>query len=171
MSLDELCSDLEANQTELEKVQMFSADDVKKYLASTVWPFLENVVAEIEDLDASLSDLVEKTEDILQPETAGIFAVVIQGCVQVMDELAKRLRPGNAGDQKWKVKLGELRKICNTAAETLQEITVMPDEADDNTDNTEPGDDDGDDQQPSHRADADHPAQEQDAQAPQGSAG
>lgn len=134
MSVHELRVDIDRAIADLPAVTLFSVDDVKKYLTETLLPLLDSTCMEMEEHDediGGLMDIAEGDTDMLQPETAGIFALVIKAGLEVTAELAKRLRPGNAGDEKWKKKLAQMQQICKAAEAKLFEITVeeeAPDE-------------------------------------------
>lgn len=129
MSVEELRADIDRAIADLPNVNLFAVDDVKQYLASTLLPLLENVVNELDEHDEdieSLMETVDGTADMLQPETAGLFAMTIKVCLELRAELGKRLRPGNAGDEKWKKKLLQVDQVCKVAEAKLMEITVEP---------------------------------------------
>lgn len=138
MSLDDLKADLQRNVADLEATTMYGVDDLKKYLRETLWPFLHVVVEEMEELDSDISDMVEGSEDILQPETAGIFAVVIVQAMDLCKELETRLRKNDVADQTVKKKVAQLRNVCGIAQQTLMDITVHPDPSKDESNGNDP---------------------------------
>lgn len=78
LSLDDLKNDLDRITDDLRTRVFIVPDDIKSYLQQQLLPFVSNVVEVMEGIDGDVSDLVEHAEDILQPETAGIFALAIQ---------------------------------------------------------------------------------------------
>jgi hypothetical protein len=126
MSLEDLQSDIDRNLGELDAHAFSSPDEIRAYFRDTMYPLLASVSSELEDIDNDVADMVQQSEDILQPETAGLFAAVIVGAVQVMAALEKRLK-ANTNDNKWLAKIQQLRHVCDLAQKTLHEITVQPD--------------------------------------------
>lgn len=123
MSIEDLESDMNRNADELDSVTFASFDDVKAYLKQTMFPLMGNMVEELADIDNELAEYVEGRADMLQPQTAGIFAAVIVHCRQLIVTV-KKLQPTN---QKVLVKLEAIKKVCALAEQTLEEITVVPD--------------------------------------------
>ena len=138
MSIDDLRNDLDRNIETLEATTFAGFGDIKDFFKQTMFPLLENVVSELEELDSDISDLVEKSEDVLQPETAGIFAAVITQARKIADALEKRIPPSDANFAKWRASLGAFRQICVKAEEVLIAITV-------NIEEEEPDEDAADD--------------------------
>jgi len=134
MSVEELKSDIDRNLAELDARPMATVDDVKAYLKDTVLALFAATANEIEEIDDDLSDLVEHADDILQPETAAIFALVIKEAVAISDALRKRLRPNNDNDTKWAKRLDQLRGVLEMAGQRLLEITVQPEVEQDEVD-------------------------------------
>lgn len=137
MSIEDLEGDLARNITDFATTTFLTANDVQKYLGDTLWPFLQNMVAEVRDQDNCISDLVNEADDVLQPDTAGIFAAVIISSKMMMQELVMRLTK-SPKDAELKTKLAQIRPIITKAEETLEEITIFPEEDEEQTD------DDGD---------------------------
>lgn len=134
MTVEDLQADIERNIAELDARPLSTIDDVKAYLKDTVLPLFAATGSALEEIDDDLSDLVEHADDILQPETAAVFALVIKGAVEVSDALRKRLRPNNENDAKWIKRLDQLRAVCETAGQRLLEITVQPEPEEDDVD-------------------------------------
>ena len=138
MSVQELRADIDRTIAELDGRAMFSVDDVKKFFADTVLPLLDQTCSELEAVDAEIAEhdedidglmnMAEGAEDMLQPETAGVFALVITACRELAKELASRLRPNNAGDEKWKKRVAQVNQFCQIAEDKLREITVEVEE-------------------------------------------
>jgi hypothetical protein len=139
VSIEDLQSDLERNLAELDNRAFTSFDDVRSWLRDTLFPLMTNMTSEIEEIDNDVADMVQQSEDILQPETAGLFAMVIANCIQLAGALGKRLKQ-NPNDQKWAAKIQQSLHVCELATKTLQEITVQPDAPDDDGESDE-GDD------------------------------
>src|SRR4029077_17780817 len=69
---------------------------------------------------------LHEASSVLQPETAGIFAAVITQCRGLAEGLKRRLKKGDANDEKWAKRLPKILAICDAAQDTLLEITVTP---------------------------------------------
>lgn len=136
MSMEELEQDLERNIADLENTTFLSAEDVRKYLRETLWPFLSNHVAETTEIDDCVANMVEDSDDVLQKDTASLFAAVIVSGQKLMEELIKRLTK-TPDDQKVRNAIAELRPIYAQAAAKLEEITVDVEEDDDEEDEPE----------------------------------
>jgi hypothetical protein len=130
MSMEELEQDLERNIADLENTAFLSAEDVRKYLRETLWPFMTNLVAETTEIDDCVANMVEDSDDVLQRDTASLFAAVIVSCQKMMDELVKRLTK-TPEDQIVRNAIAQVRPICLQAAGKLEEITVDEEEEDD----------------------------------------
>lgn len=136
MSLDELRNDLKANMAALVKI---TPGETRDHLKETLWPFLEALVDVVDEIDDAVAELVDQQEDYLQPETAGVFAAVIQSSLQLAAELKKR-----AGTDLNVVKaIGLHEQLCEQAMTVLGEITMIPSDHDeDDDDDEEEGDED-----------------------------
>lgn len=131
MSIEDLKADLADNMAEAKALGTSittSVQDIVKHLNNSFWPFVENVVTEMEDLDEGLSDLYHGAEDILQPDTAKLFAGVITGGAILVTELERRL---TAADGKLKEAIAEWRELADQAGAALEEIVVPEAEGDD----------------------------------------
>lgn len=139
MSIEDLQSDLERNLTELDAQTFASLDDVKAYFKSTIYPLLASVSSELEEIDNDVADMVQQSEDILQPETAGLFAMIIGNAIQLCGALQKRLKD-NKNDAVWAQKIAQTMHICELGKNTLDQITVQPDADEDQDPAAEPDD-------------------------------
>lgn len=124
--IETLRNDLHDIKTALPEL----GDPTKVWVSRTLLPFLESMVDQLSEIDESILDLVEQTEDILQPETAGVFAIVIQGCLATISHLGKRLKK-TAEDAALAKELARLKTACIQARELLVQITVAPEEPED----------------------------------------
>lgn len=143
MSIEDLKADLEQNLKEAKALASSMGTtslDLAKHMVQTMWPFLENVVGELEDLDAGVSDLYHGAEDILQPETGKLFATVIAGAAGLIGELEKRLVL--PVDDPYAVAIREWRTLAAEAGTALTEIVVPELEDTDEDDDDEDEDDD-----------------------------
>lgn len=143
MSIEDLKADLASNMKACRELIargiLLTPSDLAKHQLDQ-WAFLENVVNDVEEMDGTLSDLYHNAEDILQPETAALFAAVATGGLGLVGELEKRLTPA---DGKIRAAIAEFKKLAIEATDILREITIPEDDEDDEEDEDEE-DDDGD---------------------------
>jgi hypothetical protein len=142
MSMETLESDLKSNLALVAALQpeLATSADVVRVLKET-WAFIENHVAETGAIDLCVQDLLRNAEDILQPETAEIFAAVVTGGLAVAAALKTKISR-DTDAQLYKV-AEELERNCKKAEEILEEIVI---DVDDDDDDDEYEDDDEDDE-------------------------
>jgi len=126
MSMEELKADLRRNLTDAAKLEGFSA--VGKHLVNTLWPFLEALVENVEEIDDAVAELVSQQEDYLQPETAG----VILALVEVAGAMAGRL--AGAEDDETKQLLALHAHLSQEVTSLLEQITLDGSDEDDGED-------------------------------------
>lgn len=123
-TIETLQEDLRANMSAARELNAASSvGDLAEHIKNTMWPFMEAVVEQVEELDGCVEDLLNQTEDILQPETGAQFVAVVQSALVLMGELKKRLGPG-PDDQKVDAAVTEFFGNANDMIAMLQEITV-----------------------------------------------
>lgn len=145
MSVETLREDLKSNIASLKDLTALSPlDDYAKHLKDTLWPFMESMLEQIEDLDGCVEDLLNHAEDILQPETGALFLTVVTGGLGLVGELKKRLGPGD--DPKILAAIAEFEKNANEATAVLTEITIPVQDEDEDEDDEEGDEDDDDDE-------------------------
>ena len=123
MSLDELREDLARN---IKDARTIVDDRTRAHLENTLWPFLEAIIDVVDEMDDAVAELVDQQEDYLQPETAGLFAAIIQSSLQLVIELRKRA-PGDKAIEQMCV--GHER-ACEQAMLVLGEVTMIANEDD-----------------------------------------
>lgn len=146
MSVETLKADLKANLAELAQMSELtvSAADILKHLKGTLWPMLEAVVDETSEIDDCVADMIAGAEDILQPETAEVFAAIIAGA-KVAAAAVRTNIPKEQNPQLHKI-MDELEKNLVAGEEIMKEIVIDPgDDADDDDEDDEDDDDDADD--------------------------
>ncbi len=144
MSIEDLRADLATNLQQAKGLNAMSTlGDVTGHLNNTLWPFLENLVTELADVDEGLGDLYHGAEDILQPETGELFATVIAGASGLVGELEKRLVL--PADAKLFVAIKEWRRLAAESGQVLQEIVVQAADGNDEDDEEEDDEEDDDD--------------------------
>jgi hypothetical protein len=129
MSLDELRDDLRRNLAEARTLT--SVEQIHDHLVNTLWPFIEAQLEVIDEIDDAVAELVDQQEDYLQPETAAIFAAVVQSSLHLGAELKKRA----GGDTSVLKLISNHEQICEQAIETLGAITMVS--ADEETETNE----------------------------------
>lgn len=112
-------------------------EDVVAFLQHTMWPTIEAAVDEVAQIDECVEDLLNASEDILQPETAELFAALVVAGRAVATELTKRLGPGDAETRKL---VSGFLDLATSAEAAIVEITVPEDEDEEDEDE---GDEEG----------------------------
>lgn len=139
MSLDTLKEDLKQNLATLTTMnELSSVGDVVNHLKNTLWPTLESIVDELAEVDDCVADMVNNAEDILQPETAEVFAAVLAASAVVAAALKPMLDPAKDADMINLV--AELERNIKKANAIMQEIVI--DDVDPEYDDDDDDDDD-----------------------------
>lgn len=139
MSLDTLKEDLKQNLATLTTMnELSSVGDVVNHLKNTLWPTLESIVDELAEVDDCVADMVNNAEDILQPETAEVFAAVLAASAVVAAALKPMLDPDKDADMINLV--AELERNIKKANAIMQEIVI--DDVDPEYDDDDDDDDD-----------------------------
>lgn len=130
-------ADLKRNLTDAKHV---ADSSTREHLQDTLWPFLEAIVEAIEEIDDSVAELIDHEEDYLQPETAAVFAAVIQSSMLLVAELKKRdigvatiaatRTDGTTVQVALKDAVEQHEQLCAQAIELLGSVTMMMQEDD-----------------------------------------
>lgn len=128
MSLDELRADLKRNMAEAGRLTTVA--EIRDHFVNTLWPFIEAKLDIVEEMDDAVAEMVDKTEDYLQADTAGIFAAVVQSSLALSAELRKRA----IGDDLLSKRIDTHDQLCREAIEVLGQITMIDPEEDENED-------------------------------------
>lgn len=148
MSVETLKADLKSN---LETLRLMvpgvaSPDELVRHLKDTLWPMLESIVEEVAEIDDCMNDIVSGAEDILQPETAEVFAGIIAGALAVAAALKMKVGNDTEEDRQLRKVIGELEANCRAGEELLKDVVIDPGDDDDGEDEeTDDGDEDDDD--------------------------
>jgi len=108
--------------------------DLVRFLQDNLMPLIASHVESHTELDEAVMDLVEQTEDILQPETAKDFGMLIvmgQAIVQKCIQLAPKDPKGKLLDGKLAQALAAYMVVSKRCQETLEEITLAEGEDED----------------------------------------
>lgn len=120
--MEQLMTDLAENGKDLARLgPETSVAELVTFLKTTLWPSLVALAEQTEEIDGCVEDLLHAQEDILQPETARVFAGIIAGGLVLVAELKKRLKPE---DTKILAAAGEFEQLCAQGQEALEEITI-----------------------------------------------
>lgn len=128
MSLDELKADLPSLDAALAALGDAPAPSVKDLitcLRQNHTAFLGNLVAEVDEIDSAVDQLVHQ-EGMLSKESAGIIAAPMILAEKLVGELEKLTTDVNIKRQ-----CGEWRKLYALAVEELEEVTDDGDDGDD----------------------------------------
>lgn len=136
MSIASLRADLADVVNALTQRTFETPADVQAFLRDELVAWLGNAVNEIDEMDESIAGIYERSEDVLQPETAGIFAKMIVGVRELGAELATLKKD----DATWLAKIAEYSQASVLAEQTLEQITTDP------QDDEDEGDDDDEDE-------------------------
>ena len=134
MSLDELRADLARN---IKEAAGIADQTARQHLQNTLWPFLEAMLEVVDEMDDAVAELVDQQDDYLQPETAGVFAAVIQSSLALTAELRKRIAEPALVEQ-----ITQHEQLCAQAVIILGEITMIPEEGEEAEGNAEATEDD-----------------------------
>lgn len=138
MSIETLRADLKANLESLKTMALPTADALKSHLVNNLWPFIDAVVDEVDEIDESVEDMVAGTE-VIHTATGEIFTGLIVSGEVLVTELVQRA--GN--DQRILALVREWRELAKQGKDILEEI-VIPDP------DPEPDDEDADDKDDDH---------------------
>ena len=143
MALEDLQSDLKSNRAEAQRLLASDPENpLIRHMVNTVWPFQEAVLEELGEQAEALDDAVDQAGDMLQADTAGVFAAVILANQRLCDELDRKLGPSEVELRGFIV---AARHAAVEASELLEEITIPPHAEDDDIDDDSTVDADGDD--------------------------
>ncbi len=133
-AIEQLKADYAANLEEVAALgPLTSVPDLVSHLQHTLWPFVGELVKNLDEIEGVQEGMYEDSDDILQPETAGFFMALVLGARELCDELEKRA----AGDAKLLAGVKRIRIIAQKCQEVLEDITIE-------VDDDEEGDDDAD---------------------------
>lgn len=122
MSLEELRTDLKRN-AELASMAAIPVD-IRQYMATTMWPFVEAVLDHLGEQDDAIAELIEQAEDFLHADTAKEIGKPLGIGFALADALEKL-----AGtDPKVKQLVAEYRTSAQTALATLRDVSIADDE-------------------------------------------
>lgn len=136
MSMEQLKADLKESLASVKTLDPATTTpaDLVRFVKNTLWPTIEAIVEETDEMDASigeLSDMMDGVADVLNHETGTVFAGIIAGGLTLVGELDKLAIPPPL-----KLAIGEFRTLCKQGAEILDEI-VLPESDDDDEDDDE----------------------------------
>lgn len=152
MSLAEVRADIARNVAALSTVGPDPAS-VVAYFKNTFWPWAEALVDELDVIDDAVDDLIEESDDILQPETASSLSIPLVLGTALAAELKKRvdLEPDSPAKAELLAKIRAFAKGFKEATEIIADITIArdfedaPEEGGVDEDDDEGDDDDEDD--------------------------
>jgi hypothetical protein len=125
VSLSELREDLKRNMGEATGLK--TVEQIREHLVNTLWPFIEANLDVIDEIDDAVAELVDQQEDYLQPETAAIFAAVVQSSMQLAAELQKRA----GGDPLLAQLITNHEQLCEQAVMVLGQVTMISEDDED----------------------------------------
>lgn len=144
MSIEQLKSDTAEVVKALPSGPLTSAADVAAYMKNNFLPLFGDLVTELEEMDATIADLVSGAPDILHQESATLFLALIEGAAKIIAELRGKLsQHGIEIEPPIAKAMKEWDDLATDGRRTLEEVTFIdPDEDPDPA-----GDQDDDDDQ------------------------
>lgn len=124
MSIETLRDDLKANVESLVAIAEPTPAELKAHLQHSLWPFLEALVGEMDDIDEAVAELAEGAAEVLHTETGALFAGLIAQGRELMVELKQRI--GDNMPLLRKIKAWEA--LAKQGEEALTDIVVPDDE-------------------------------------------
>lgn len=141
--------DLKSRAKEALGGSMPTAADIARFIKGDLLPFIENHVAQSAEMDGCIEDMMYRQEDVLQPETAAVFASIIvggRGMALKVRELSPKHPDGTLVDGALDKAIAEYLGLCQSGEHIVAEITLPPqDDDDDEEDDDEDGDPDDED--------------------------
>lgn len=145
MSTEQLKADLKESLATVKAMDptTTTAADLVRHLKDTLWPTIEAVIDEIEDIDGSveeLADTLDGESEYLSEATGAVFAGIIAAGLAIAGEAEKLALPDPL-----KQAIGEFRQLCRQGAEKLNEIVIPdPDDVDEGDEDDDADDDEED---------------------------
>jgi ABC-type transporter Mla subunit MlaD len=96
------------------------------YLKNDLVPFLSAVTTELEEVDGSVGDLVQRAAEVLHEESAAVFAGIITSGAVLINELKTRI----GSDRRLQDAIKEWESLAKEGTQILDEI-VFPYEPED----------------------------------------
>jgi hypothetical protein len=134
MTMEALQSDFKDIQAKAKQLGPHTPlGDLVRFLKSDLVPFIESHINETAEIDVVVADMVEQADDVLQPETAAVFAGVIVGGRTMAAKLAEVLPKGPDGkplDAALAAQIEAFLPLATEAEELLEEITIQTEDDD-----------------------------------------
>lgn len=131
MSIPSLQSDLKSNMAALAMAT--TTEELKIHLQHTLWPFLEALIDELNEIDEAVEEMVDEAPEVLHTESAEVFAALITSGSVLMTELKARA----ATDQRILRAIREWEQLARQGKEILEEITIPDAEDGEDEDDTD----------------------------------
>lgn len=130
MSIEQLKSDTAEVVRALPLGPLTSAADVAAYMKNNFLPLFGDLVTELEEMDATIADLVSGAPDILHQESSMLFLAIIEGAAKIIGDLqAKLSQAGMEVDPDLTKSMKEWYDLAADGRRTLEEVTFIdPDE-------------------------------------------
>ena len=129
MSIETLKHDLK--QITERAAAMSTGAEVAAFLRDELLSWLDSLIDEVGEMDASIEDVVHQSVDVLHEESAQVFAGIITSGTVIAAELQTRV--GN--DRRLLEVIREFRVLTKQGTEILNEIVIPDDDGDDEDDN------------------------------------
>lgn len=150
MTMEALESDFEEIKSATKSLgPLTSTHELVTFLKTQLVPFIEAHVAETTEIDGCVSDLMDRTEDILHPETAQVFAAafaVSRAVAAKLLEVVPKGEDGKVSDPQVHKLLQQWEAFTVGAERMLEEITIPDAEEDDEDEDPGEGEDEDEDE-------------------------
>lgn len=135
MSIEQLRSDMAESAKQLALLgTTTTVAELVAVIQTTLWPTLEAAVEELGEVDSCVEDMLHGQEDILQPDTAQLFAALVVAGRGIAAELRLRLK---AHEQDVIKLLDGFEELARAAESEIEEITIPESDDEDDEDDDE----------------------------------
>lgn len=127
MSIEQLQEDLKALASRIPTGPLVTPAELAAYLKNDLVPFLSAVTTELEEVDGSVADLVQRAAEVLHEESAAVFAGIITSGAVLIAELKTRI----GSDRRLQEAIKEWESLAKEGTQILEEITFPYEPEDD----------------------------------------
>jgi hypothetical protein len=129
MAMDALKDDMKSVAAKIRTLNpQTSTGELVKLLKGEVWPFIESVASELEEIDISVAEIVEGQDECLQPESAQLFAGIIAGGVGMAAKVRELATKNGGMDEALTKAVDDFEALCKEGAALVDELTVDPED-------------------------------------------
>lgn len=144
MTMETLREDLVTNLAQAKEIlgnPLVSTQELATHLLNTMWPTLENIVDEMDELDEGLYSVLNGEQDILQLETGKAFMTFLVSATQLVAALRGRINRDDPQRLALLQAIATFDKLALEVKETLELITVSDEDDDEDAEDDEEAED------------------------------